>query len=156
MPFTPPALRPIGRTSVSRKRMAWPSWLARKIIFLPSVSLAPISSSLPSRVMAMMPVERGLFYRAVARGHENELAGLFEIAGGYERGEFFIFLEFHEARDRFAARSCGGFREFINLEPIDAALGGEQQDITVRRGDEEMLDEVFFFGARADAAFAAA
>src|SRR6266478_4608313 len=60
MPLTPPAPRPMGRTSVSRKRMAWPSWLARKIIFLPSVSFAPINSSLPSSVMAMIPVERGL------------------------------------------------------------------------------------------------
>src|SRR6266478_5389428 len=60
MPFTPPALRPIGRTSVSRKRIAWPSWLARKIIFLPSVSLAPMSSSLASRLIAMMPLARGL------------------------------------------------------------------------------------------------
>ena len=39
--------------------MACPSRLARKIICFPSVSFAPISSSLASRLMAMIPLERG-------------------------------------------------------------------------------------------------
>src|SRR4029077_14578214 len=100
--------------------------------------------------------ERGFFDRAVARGHENEPAGFFEIAGGYERGKFFVFLKFYEARDRFAARGCGGFRKFANFQPTNAALGSEQQDVAVRGSDEEVLDEIFFLGARADAAFPAA
>ena len=50
----------------SEEDFAWPSWLARKIIFLPSVSLAPINSSFDSRLMAMMPVERG-FENSVER-----------------------------------------------------------------------------------------
>src|SRR5712691_9603281 len=66
MPMTPPAARPMERTSVSRNRMAWPSWLARKIICLLSVSLAPMSSSLASRLMAMMPLARGLEYSVSA------------------------------------------------------------------------------------------
>src|SRR5258708_5543846 len=124
MPLTPPAPRPIGRTSVSRKRMAWPSWLARKIIFFPSVSFAPINSSLPSRGMAMIPVERGL-------------------------------RNFHEPRDCFPVGGGGSFREFVNFEAVDSALGSEQQDVAVRGSDEEVLDEILFLGARADTAFAA-
>src|SRR6266446_6937547 len=59
--------------------------------------------------------ERGFFNRAVARGHEDELASFFEVARRDERGKFFIFLEFHKAGDGFAARGCGRFRELINF-----------------------------------------
>src|ERR1700675_3447450 len=129
MPFTPPALRPIGRTSVSRKRIAWPSWLARKIICLPSVSLAPMSSSVPSRLMAMIPVERGLensvsvdFYGTALCGHENEAAFFFEVLRRDESCQLFVFLEFHEAGNRLAPRGRRGFWQLVHLQPVDAAL----------------------------------
>ena len=112
----------------------------------------------------MMPVERGLENSTIADfltvpllgGHENVTADFFEIASGDESGKFFVFLEFHQAGNGFAARGGGGFRQFINFQPVDAAFGSENQNITVRGSDEEMLDEIFFLGARADAAFAAA
>ena len=100
--------------------------------------------------------QRGFFHGADLGGHENEAAFFFEIRGGDKRGEFFVFLEFHEAGDGLAARGCGGFGQFVDFQPVDAALRGEEQDVAVRRGDEEMLDEIFFLGARADAALAAA
>ena len=59
-------------------------------------------------------------------------------------------------RDGFAARGCGGFGNFIDLQPVDAALGSEQQNVAVRGGDEEMLDEIVFAGFGTDAALAAA
>src|SRR5271156_4326058 len=142
MPFTPPALRPMGRTSVSRNRMAWPSWLARKIICLPSVSFAPINSSLSSRLMAMMPVERGL---------ENSISVdfftaplFFQVARSHQRRQLLVFLEFHQARNRLAARGCRGFRQFVHFQPVDAPLRREQQNIAVRGSDEEVFDEILF------------
>ena len=50
----------MARTPVSRKRIAKPLRLARKMTFRPSVSRAATSSSPCSRLMAWMPVERGL------------------------------------------------------------------------------------------------
>ena len=98
----------------------------------------------------------GLLHRAVFGGEEDVAAGFFEIARGNDGGELFVFLEAHEVVDGFAARGRGGFGNFVNLQPVDAALRREQQDVAVRRGDEEMLDEIVFARFGADAAFAAA
>ena len=55
-----------------------------------------------------------------------------------------------------AARGSRSLGNFVDLQPINAALRGEEQDVTVRGSDEEMLDEIVFARFRADAAFAAA
>src|ERR1035438_8243960 len=60
MPRTPWAWRPIGRTFSSSKRIALPSCVARKTIWLPSVQLAATSSSSFSMAMALMPIDRTL------------------------------------------------------------------------------------------------
>ena len=101
-------------------------------------------------------VERGLLHRAVARGEENVAAFLFQIARGNDGGEVLVFLEFHQVGDGLAARGRRGFGNFVHLQPVDAALRAEQQDVAVRRGDEEVLDEILFARFRADAALAAA
>ena len=103
----------------------------------------------------MMPVERGLenstmrgfFHRAVLGGHENVRADFFEIARGDQRGEFFVFLEFYQTVDGLAARRCSGFRQFVHFQPVDAAFRSENQNVAVRRSDEEVLDEIFFLRA---------
>src|SRR5208282_751863 len=100
--------------------------------------------------------DRGFLHGAELGGHEDEAALFFEVGGGDEGGELFVFLEFHEAGDGFAARGSGGFRQLVDFLPVNAALGGEEQDVTVRGGDEEILDEVLFLRFRTDAALAAA
>ncbi len=59
-PRTPYAVRPIGRTSVSLKRIALPSFFERMISCVPSVRTASISVSSPSTPIATMPPRRGL------------------------------------------------------------------------------------------------
>ena len=55
MPWTPDASRPIGRTSVSWKRIAWPSRETISTSSLPVEWRTPTSSS-PSRILiAMIP-----------------------------------------------------------------------------------------------------
>ena len=100
--------------------------------------------------------QRGLFNRAALRGHENEFVRFFQAARRDQRGQFFVFLEFHEARNGFSAGGRRRFRQFIDLQPVDAALGREQQDVAMRRGDEQILNEIFFLCLRADAALAPA
>ncbi len=60
MPRTPRAVRPMGRTSDSSKRMASPSCVAMKMRFVPSVSITSSSSSPSSTLTALMPFERML------------------------------------------------------------------------------------------------
>ena len=56
MPRTPAAARPIGRTSSSEKRMAWPSFDSMRMSSPPLVGITFTSSSPSRRLMAMMPV----------------------------------------------------------------------------------------------------
>ena len=100
--------------------------------------------------------ELRFLYRAVFGGEENVTAGFLQIARGNDGRERFVFLEADDAVDGLAARGRGGFGNFVHLQPVHAALRGEQQNVTVRRGDEEVLDEIFVAGLRADAALAAA
>ena len=50
----------------------------------------------------------------------------------------------------------GGVGNFVDLEPVDTALVGEDQHVGVGRGDEEVLDKVFRARAHADPSLAAA
>ena len=64
MARTPYADRPIGRTSVSGKRIAIPSRVPVKISPLPSEICTAITESPSSTPMAMMPPARGLLNAA--------------------------------------------------------------------------------------------
>src|SRR6516225_6052801 len=100
--------------------------------------------------------QRGFFHRAELRGHEDVAPFFLELLGGDERGQLFVFLELHEVGDGFAARGRRGFRKLVNLQPVNAALRSKQENVAVRRGNEEVLDKVLFAGLRADAPFAPA
>ena len=53
-----------------------------------------------------------------------------------------------------AARPALG--NLVHLEPVDLARVGEEQEIGVRRGDEQVLDDVLFLGLHPGHALAAA
>src|ERR1700674_565575 len=84
--------------------------------------------------------QRRLLHRAALGGHENELVRFFQVARRGRWRQFFALLEFHKAGYRLAARSGGGFRQFVHLQPVVPALRSEQQNIAVLRSDEQMLD----------------
>src|SRR5262249_2526662 len=55
-----------------------------------------------------------------------------------------------------AGAGAAELRQVVDLEPVDLAMVGEAQKVSVRRGDEEVLDEVVFARvASADAPAAA-
>src|SRR6476659_6590036 len=62
MPLTPYAVRPMGRTSLSEKRMVMPCFVPRSISRWPSVTCTPMSLSPSSSPSAIMPPCRGLLY----------------------------------------------------------------------------------------------
>ena len=49
-----------------------------------------------------------------------------------------------------------GHRQVVDLQPVDLAVVGEEEDVVVRQGDEHVLEEVAFLGVRRGDAPAAA
>ena len=56
------------------------------------------------------------------------------------------FAEVQQVDHRPAAGVAGQLRQVVDLPPIDLALVGEEQQVGVGAGDEEVLDRVFLFG----------
>src|SRR5258706_3318336 len=55
-----------------------------------------------------------------------------------------------------AFSSCAGIRNFVYLQPVRTAFGGEHQQISVRGRNHQMFYDIFSAGAHANAAFAPA
>ena len=124
---------------------------------------AAISSSPSSTPIAMMPRDSGL---------SNSVSSHFLITPNfvtitmYLIGHEFLHrqeglhglvrLEVDQVGDVLAFADGGGVGNLVNLEPVDPALVGEDQQVGVGGGDEEVFDEILGARAHADAAFAAA
>ena len=80
-----------------------------------------------------------------------------ELLDRQDRGDLLVL---HRAARRLtiglprAIRAA--LRHVVDLEPVDAAAVGEAQDVVVRVGDEQLLDEIVFLGRRRLLAAAAA
>ena len=154
----------MGRTWLSSKRTAMPSWEARKTIWLPSVMRAATSSSpcfnsdgvdaVGAHVHELAQLR--FLHQAVAGGEEDVLVLFFEIAHG-EHGLYgFAGLQADQVADVLAFSGGADVGDFVDLEPVDAALVGEDENVGVRGGDEEMLDEILVARLHAGAARASA
>src|SRR5208282_3451154 len=100
-------------------------------------------------------VELVLLYDSAARGEEDELAlGL--LRPGNESGQRFLVVEIEQVRDRAALGGPAAFGKLIGFELIDLAGAGEEQQPVVGRDRDQLLDEVFLAGGRANLATAAA
>ncbi len=149
MPRTPEALRPIGRTSSSAKRMALPSVVHSMTSRKPSVSDTPTSLSPSSRSTAMMPAVRGRENAAsdvfltvpFAGGHEN-VAAFLELADGQHRRDALAVVERQQVDDGLAARAAARLRQLVDLEPVELPAVREAEQRVVRVGDEQLLDEI--------------
>ena len=65
-----------------------------------------------------------------------------ERADGDQRRDFRLGRDVYEIDDRFALGGASGLRNLVHLEPEAAPVFGEDEDIIMRRRDEEMLDEI--------------
>ena len=74
------------------------------------------------------------------------MVGLGEIADGPAVGDLLALGEVEQVDDRPAAAVAGQLRQVVDLLPIDLALVGEEQQVVVRAGDEQVLDRIFLFG----------
>ena len=130
--------------------------------------------------MAMMPplrtlaksVERRFLHRALLGGEENKLARLLQVmssllASVFDRmrmsaATFSLGLQFQQIRDAAALGGAAHVGNLMHALDIDAAGVGEEHQVIVRAGGEEMLDEILvlarfaFARGHADDALAAA
>src|SRR5712691_4237775 len=95
--------------------------------------------------------ELGFFYEAVAGGEENVFVFFFEIAHREHGADRFSGLQADEVADVLAAAGGADVRNFVDLEPVDTAFVGEDQDVGVGGGDEEVFDEILLAGLHAGA-----
>ena len=164
MPCTPEASRPIARTSFSWKRIAWP---ARETISTSSspdgvadadelVALAHLDRDDPVRLeRRVVRLELRLLDDAVLR-REDEVLGLLEVARLDHRAHLLVLAERQQVDDRAALRLARPERQLVHLQPVDLADAREEEDVVVRRGDEEVLDVVLVLEVHAHDADAAA
>ena len=75
---------------------------------------------------------------------------------GDEGGQRLLVVEIEQVRDRAALGGAPAFGQLIGLELIDLAGAGEKQQPVVSRDRDQLLDEIFLAGGRADLAAAAA
>ena len=111
----------------------------------------------------MMPPARGLLNAdsavflidAASCPHDDELV-LLELLHGQHRRDLLALFHRDEVGDRLAFAAGSDVGDFVDLEPVGAAAIREDHDVGVRRGDEQVADEVLVARAHADAALAAA
>src|SRR5581483_7273048 len=99
--------------------------------------------------------ERGLFHRAPAGPHHHVLVGG-ELLDGDHRRDPFALLHRDQIGNRLALAARTDVRDLVDLEPVGSPPVGEDHDVGVRRGDEQMRDEVLVARPHAKAALAAA
>src|SRR5271170_1723416 len=98
----------------------------------------------------------GFFHQAVARGEENVFVLFFEVAHGEHGADGFAGLQSNEVADVLAFAGGADVGNLVNLKPVDAALVGEDENVSVRGGNEEVLDEILVAGLHPGAPGAAA
>ena len=74
------------------------------------------------------------------RGHH--VLPLHELADRQDRGDRLPRRQGQQVHDRAPLRGAAGLRELVDLHPVHLAGGGEEHDVGVHRGDEDVLDEI--------------
>ena len=107
--------------------------------------------------MAMMPprfgpavlLQRRLLHQAACAwpSSGNDRAAL-KSRIGQAIGDLFAFGQVQQVDDRPAAAFAAQLRQVVDLLPVDLAVVGEEQQVVVRAGDEQVLDRIFFLGLR--------
>ena len=99
--------------------------------------------------------EPRLLDHAVARRLDEVLA-LGEVARRDDRAHLLALAHRQQVHERAAARLALGLGQLVHLQAVDLADGRQEQDVVVRRGDQQVLDPVVVLGLRRHHADAAA
>ncbi len=120
------------------------------------VALAHLDRDDPVRLQRrVVRGELRLLHDAVLRA-EDEVLRFAEVARLHDRTHGFVLPERQRVDDRAALRLTGAERQLVHLQAIDLADVREEEDVIVRRRDEEVLDVVLVLQFHAHDADAAA
>ena len=97
-------------------------------------------------------LEFGLFHQAVAGGEEDVFALFFEIAHRQHGADRLARLQADQVADVLAFAGGADVGNLVHLQPVHASGVGEDENVSVRRGDEQMLDEILVARLHAGAA----
>src|SRR3954454_23436921 len=86
-------------------------------------------------------LELRLLDDAVLRA-EDEVLRFLEVARLHDRAHILALPERKQVDDRATSRLARAERQLVHLQPVDLADVREEEDVVVRRGDEEMLDVI--------------
>ena len=106
------------------------------------VVLAHLDRDDPVRLQRRVVLEELGLLDDAGLGREEEVLGLLEVAGRDHGLHLLVLTEREQVDDRASLRLARAERELVHLQPVDLADGGEEEDVVVRRGDEEVLDVV--------------
>ena len=115
------------------------------------VRATPMSWSPSSRPRAMIPRPSGrlnavssVFLTVPRRVTISRHSSSRNSRTGIRPVIFSPSAELQQVDDRPAARGPGRHRQVVDLQPVDLAVVGEEEDVVVRQGDEHVLEEVAF------------
>ena len=74
------------------------------------------------------------------------MTGQVEVPHRTAIGNRLAFFQVQQVDDGSSPTFTLQLRQAIDLLPIDAALVGEEQQVGMRAGDEEVLDRILVFG----------
>src|ERR1700736_3158986 len=92
---------------------------------------------------------------ALLRHHHDEFARD-KLLHREKRGNGFVRHQVNQAGAVLAFAGSGGVGDVVNFQPVDAALVGENQQVSVSGGNDQVLDHILGAGRHTDAALAAA
>ena len=111
---------------------------------------------IPSAFSGVLYAPNSVFLTIPLARREDEVLGLLEVPGRDDGSDVLVLPEREEVHDRAALRLARAERELVHLQPVDLPDGREEEDVVVRRRDEEVLDVVLVLQVHAHHADAAA
>src|SRR3954471_17681087 len=85
--------------------------------------------------------EQGLLHRALA-GSEDETAVVGELPHRHQRRDLLALLDGDAVDHWLAPGRAPGLRDLVHLEPVELPLVGEEEQVVVGAGDEQVLHPV--------------
>ena len=89
-------------------------------------------------------------------GREYDVAALLELPHGQKCRDLLAVLKLQQVHHRPTLGRAAALRQLVDLDAVDLADGGEEQDVRVGGGNEQRFDKVLVPGRGADLALAAA
>src|SRR5581483_1883544 len=84
----------------------------------------------------------GLLHRPVSRGEEDVTSRLFQVTDGQHGANRLSRLQRNQVADVFALAGGADIGNLVHLQPVHAPGVGENQNVGVGGGDEQMLDKI--------------